>query len=370
MNDEQALSLKSPVRFNESLEKPEPDEAETIGDMTETLLSISRKTYEDGGHAIRSVHAKSHALLEGRLIVDAGLPESLAQGLFAQPGEHPVVMRISTTPGDILDDKVSTPRALAVKVLGVVGARAAGSEGATTQDFVMVNGPAFGAPNAKAFLKNLKLLASTTDKAPGLKQAASLLLQGAEKVLEAFGGKSPTLIALGGHPETHVLGETYYTQVPMRFGDYVAKLSVAPVSPGLTALTAAKVDLEDRPNGLRDEVVAFFRDHGGEWEVRVQLLRDLDTMPVEDASFVWPEDQSPYQRVARIVVEPQDAWSAARSTAVDDGVAFSPWHALAAHRPLGSVMRARKATYEASKNFRAERNGVAATEPAADFKLP
>jgi hypothetical protein len=33
-------------------------------------------------------------------------------------------------------------------------------------------------------------------------------------------------------------------------------------------------------------------------------------------------------------------------------------------------MRARQATYEASKRFRAERNGATAAEPGADFRLP
>ena len=33
-----------------------------------------------------------------------GLPHVLAQGLFATAGTYPVVMRFSTTPGDLLDD--------------------------------------------------------------------------------------------------------------------------------------------------------------------------------------------------------------------------------------------------------------------------
>jgi hypothetical protein len=42
---------------------------------------------------------------------------------------------------------------------------------------------------------------------------------------------------------------------------------------------------------------------------------------------------------------------------------FNPWHALAAHRPLGSIMRVRKAVYAMSKRFRAERNGGEIAEP-------
>ncbi len=36
----------------------------------------------------------------------------------------------------------------------------------------------------------------------------------------------------------------------------------------------------------------------------MQLCTDLDAMPVEDASVVWPEDKSPHVAVARITVKP------------------------------------------------------------------
>jgi hypothetical protein len=359
-----------PLRYTPSVEVAEADEEETIQGLIDTMTQIQQITLKDGGHAIRSVHAKSHGLIEGRLIVSEGLPAHLAQGLFARGGTYPMVMRISTIPGDLLDDNVSTPRGMAVKVMGVDGARLPGSEGATTQDFVLVNGPAFGAPTAKKFLGVVKLVAKTTDKAPGLKKAFSAALQVIEKGIEALGGKSPTLTALGGHPETHVLGETYYSQAPLLYGDYIAKISVAPSSAGLKALTNAKVDLDDEPNGLRQAVVDHFATQGGEWEIRAQLCTDLESMPVEDASVVWPEDKSPYVTVGRIVAEPQDAWSEARAGVVDDRLAFSPWHGLAAHRPLGSVMRVRRRVYEMSAKFRAERNNVAITEPDKDAVLP
>ncbi|CAO3437970.1 catalase family protein [Azospirillum doebereinerae] len=359
-----------PLRYTASVEAPQADEAETAEALAETMLSISRTTYKDGGHALRSVHAKSHGLLVGRLEVLDGLPPVLAQGLFARPADYPVLLRLSTTPGDLLPDSVSTPRGMAVKVLGVTGARLPGSEEATTQDFVLANGPAFTAPDAKSFLGNLKLLAATTDKAEGLKKAVSATLRGAERVVEAFGGESPTLKSMGGHPETHILGERFFSQAPLRYGDYVAKLSVVPVSPELAALTGAPLDLNGAPDGLREAVVDFFQRHGGVWELRVQLCTDLDSMPVEDASVVWPEDRSPYVTVARIVVPVQNAWSAERAQAGDDRLSFSPWHGLAAHQPLGSVMRARRLSYERSAAYRAERNGCPIAEPQRGYRMP
>ena len=44
-------------------------------------------------------------------------------------------------------------------------------------------------------------------------------------------------------------------------------------------------------------------------------------------------------------------------------MAFSPWHGVAAHRPLGSIMRVRKVVYEGSAKFRSERNGCPIHEP-------
>ncbi|NBB12259.1 catalase family protein [Pseudomonas sp. SLFW] len=352
-----------PLPFEQSFEEIPDDEAETSKELAETLHSIMETTFKDEGHANRSVHAKSHGLLKGRLIVPEGLPPQLAQGAFAKPGTFPAVMRFSTNPGDILDDKVSTPRGLALKVIGVEGPRLPGSEGDVTQDFVMQNAKAFTAANPKAFLRTLKLLAKTTDKAPGMKKAFSALLRGVESTIEAMGGESGTLKSLGGHPQTHILGETFYTVVPLLYGPYYAKISVAPVSETLTALTDKHVDFGGNPDGLRQAVLDYFAQHGGVWEVRVQLASDLKKMPVEDASVVWPEDVSPYVTVARVEVDPQPSWSPEHVREIDDGMAFSPWHGLQAHRPIGGVMRVRKPSYEMSSGFRAAHNGCPVHEP-------
>jgi hypothetical protein len=341
------------LRYQPGFEQLEEDEAETTQELVKTLLSISETTFKDSGHALRSVHAKSHGLLRGELIVLEGLPAMLAQGLYATPGKHEVLLRFSTNPGDILDDSISVPRGLALKILDVDGERLPGSESENVQDYVMVNGPAFAAPTAKKFLGNLKMLAKTMDTPQILKKLVSTALRGAETIVETVGGRSSSLIGMGGHPKTNILGETFYSQAPMLHGPYMAKVSVAPVSPALVALTDAPLDTSGKPDALRDAVSEFFAAQSGEWEVRVQFCIDLDTMPIEDASVVWPEDQSPYIAVARIVVRPQPAWSETRSMEMDEGYSFSPWHGLAAHRPLGSIMRVRKATYEASTRFRA-----------------
>ena len=355
--------MTDPLIFQPSFERVAPDEAETSAALVAQMRRITETTFKDYGHAVRSVHAKSHVILRAELTVLDDLPPALAQGAFARPGGFPVVMRFSTNPGDLLDDSVSAPRGLAVKIVGVEGARLPGAEDQVTQDFVMANAPAFSAADPKAFLSTVKLLASTTDVAQGAKKVLSSVARAAEAALETVGGKSATLLGLGGQPLTQILGESFYTQVPVLYGPYVAKLAVIPVSQGLTGLTDMPVEVAGRPNALREDAESFMAETGGVWEVRVQLCTDLDKMPIEDASVPWPEDVSPYVTVARIGAPAQAAWSEARSEAVDDGLAFSPWHGLAAHRPLGGIMRARKPAYEMSAGFRAEHNGCPIHEP-------
>jgi hypothetical protein len=354
--------LQQPLPYDPSYEIAEEGEAETIASLQEAMLGIVDTVHQDTGHAHRGVHAKSHGLLRGELRVLDNLPPDYAQGLFANiGGAWPVVLRLSTTPGDLLDDKVSTPRGVAIKVIGVPGERLPGGERDTTQDFILVNGPVFLAPTASKFLGNVKLLAATTDKAPALKQALSAALRGAEKAIEAVGGESGALKGLGGHPETHILGETFFSQAPILFGRHMAKLSLAPLSPELLALKDKEVDLEHKPNGLRAAVVDFVTEHEAEWELRVQLCTDLQAMPIEDASVEWT---APWIAVARVTTPPQAGWTHGLSVLVDDGMQFNPWHCVAAHRPIGSIMRVRRAVYEASARRRAERNGAPLAEPA------
>lgn len=352
-------------RYRPGIDAPDPDETSLVAELDEALGHIRQTTYANGGRAIRSVHAKSHGLLQAELRVDNGLPEPLAQGVFARPASYPAIVRLSTVPGDLLPDSVSTPRGMSVKLLGVPGERLEGSERGSTQDFIAVNGPTFNAPNGRAFLGNMKLIAKTTDRAEGSKQVLSTVLRGAERVLEAVGVQSAKLKSLGGQPATHPLSDIFFTQLPIRYGDYIAKLSFAPLSDNLRELDGERLALLGHPDALRDAVLEFFATQTAVWSVRVQLCTGLAEMPIEPADVEWDEARSPYLRVGTLTALPQVAWSAERLRLVEDGMGFSPWHGIEAHRPLGSLMRLRKSAYASSQRFRSERNATPVGEPAS-----
>jgi hypothetical protein len=357
------MTLPAPIRYAPSVETIADDEQQTIAALNDTFDTILATTAKDYGHAVRSVHAKAHGIIAGVMTIHGDLPPELAQGMFTTPGEHDVLMRISTNAGDILSDVISLPRGLALKVMDVDGARLPDAAG-RTQNFVMVNGPVFQTRDAAQFLGNLKLLARTTDRAEGGKEVLSSVLRGVNTVLSAVGIESAKVQTLGGAPNSDPLGETYYSVTPFRYGDHIAKFSVVPVSADLTAQTGTTIDASGRPDALREVMRAETQVLEMVWELRVQLCRDLEKQPVEDPTVEWQEADSPFQTVATIRAPRQDSWAAERVRRVDEEMRFSVWLGLEAHRPLGNINRARKAPYEHSAAFRERFNGCPIHEPA------
>lgn len=357
------------VRYTPDVEQVEDGEQKIIDDIIETMGKESRLTEERYGKAVRTSHAKSIGFLKGELTVLDGLSPALRQGLFEHARTYPVITRLAVVPGELLDDrKVSSPRGMAVKVMDVRGERLPGHEGESTQDFVFDTGPVFPSPGPKGFLATIKTIGMAVPMPEIVKEAVSLASRATNAIFHAVGSDSPNLDFFG-HPPYMPLAESYYSQSPFRYGDYIAKFRIAPASPDLLALVGEKLDIAAE-NGVRDAVARHIRMHGAEYEVSVQLCTDLATMPVENAHTEWPEGDSPYVPVARLHFAPQDGWSEARSAYVDEQLSFSPNHALAAHRPLGGLNRARMQAYDVMATHRRNRNGQPLTEPTSTAQMP
>ena len=369
---------KQYLQYTPAVEQIAPDEHVTFDELSRTMQHITRYMAARYRHAYRPVHAKSHGVLVGTLEVLPNLPEPLAQGLFAKPATYPVVMRFSTNPGDMLADSVSSPRGLAMKVFQVDGAKVNSHEGQSTQDFVCINANAFTAPGPKGFLEQIKNFDKNLDTPEGVKHAVSVAARATNAVLKAVHLPSATLEGIGA-AATHILGESFSTVAPLRYGAYVAKIGFAPGSENLKRLTGETVDLSADYNALEELIKQFFRHETGVWDIKVQLAlapEDATTeegdkdFPIEVADKPWPEEKSPWQTVARITVLPQNTYSDARQLYVDERLSFSPWHALETHRPLGGIMRSRLKAYEEAIKYRVQRNERERAEPSDISEIP
>jgi len=87
----------------------------------------------------------------------------------------------------------------------------------------------------------------------------------------------------------------------------------------------------------------------------VQLRTNERTMPIEDATVLWPESESPFRTVAHLLL-PRQEIATLREQDAYRNLAFNVWHALAAHRPLGGINRVRRRAYPLSSAWRQQQS--------------
>ena len=357
-----------PLPYTPDVETPDPAEQDTIDGIIKGMTQQVATAEERQHHATRASHAKSSACVVGELVIPDGLAPELAQGLFATPGTYPVAIRFAQGPGELLGDRVATHRGMAIKVFGVPGARLPG-HGADTQDFVLATGTTFPSGTAAGFLRDGTVIGKSTGLPEGVKSAVSSAARNFNRVLHAFGTESAFADFLG-HPFSHPIADSYYSQAPIRFGQYVAKLGAVPFSAEQAALSDWRLDPHADEDGFRHAATAFFRDHDAAFELQAQLRTNAETQPVEDASVDWPQSETPYRTVATIRIPRQDAYSPARAAFFDEKMTFRPAHSLLDHRPLGSVMRARLQVYAALSEFRHRENNTHEDNPTTPATIP
>jgi hypothetical protein len=113
---------------------------------------------------------------------------------------------------------------LAIKVIGVEGARALPGDTANTQDFTFVTHSEFPFKDAHEYL-NRGL--SQSRQLAGAPDSVLIFVSGAlgrvQRILNRVGRSLPPALETFAEPSRHILGMTFFSAAPLRFGDYVAK---------------------------------------------------------------------------------------------------------------------------------------------------
>lgn len=349
--------MSTPIIYSDDVETLIDDEDAVIAETIERMRATMQKSFEVHRHATSGTHAKSSGVLTGRLAVLGGLPPELAQGMFSEPGEYEVVLRLANEPGQIDDDRAHRARGAALKVLDVPGEKL--RDGWPSQDWLFNTWPVIPEGDAATYLTAI------TQRE---KHAGNHLLTSATTVAKV--GFDPQATLFDRTPNIHPLAHTYYTQGAFRFGDHVAKLRLAPSEDQQRALSDRKVSRDDSPGVLSEWVRASMAAGPARFTLDVQLNTDLDAMPVEDASVEWSEDESPYRTVAVVDLPAQESFSPARRVYAEDVLGGRPWWGLTAHRPLGSINRVRRRAYEELGRWRHEMNAVEPVEPRSLSEVP
>ncbi len=307
------------------------DEADSIQRIVALQLAIMRAT----DATKRGQHPKHHGFLDAEFIVNGEIPAQYKHGLFASPGSYKSKIRVSNA--TTKDDTVQDVHGLAIKVYGVKGARALEAYQKEEQDFIFIDGESFFAADPKAMLGFLSAKSSTDPNA--MKQFA---MMDPQTVMRAAASRKA--------PPPSPLTIPYWSTVPYKLGDGAVKYRLTP-SPENSKSDEKPTD----PNGLRLAMVNHLTVDGKSAQFEFSLIPqdDPSKSPLEDASVPWKATPIP---VATIKILPQIFDTPERMKEGEDA-SFDPWHALAEHRPLGGINRARKAIYPASYGLRRQSRG-------------
>ena len=258
---------------------------------------------------------------------------------------------------------------MAIKVIGVEGERLLPDDPGHNQDFLLVNIPVLNFGTISKYRQLIGLLERNAENPAFLQKALAYVAHGIETAAEAVGIEPGATLRGLARDNHHLLGETYHSMAALRFGNYIAKISAAPLSENVRALTGRDVGTVEYST-MRDLVSTHFASEGAEYQLRAQLCKGLDEMPVEDAAVLWREEESPHQPIATLRIPSQESWSPERRVYGDDVLSFNPWHGIREHQPLGSIMRVRIAAYERSTRYRHEMNAKPRVEPASLAEIP
>ena len=351
--------------YADNVESVPATEQDDIRRVVQSIEQILQQGHAKSGKPLPDVHAKSHGCAKGEFRVLPNLPAELAQGLFRHPRTYDAVVRFSNSSGQMNPDSKPDGRGMAIKVIGVTGAKLLADEmNAKTQDFVMIDHPVFLVGTVEHYRRVEQVLADAGDN--GFMQVLGLALAGDSDIPRHI-AELIRAAAIGGHRAANPVSMTYYSMAPIRFGQYVAKYRVEPVQDGDHALRPSLTTPGPAEDALRLLLEETLRQQEVLFNFQVQLRTSEQTMPVEDATVEWPESESPYRTVATFRIFQQDI---APRREAGNNLSFTVWHALADHRPLGGINRVRREAYRTSSVWRHQEAGKVRKEPNSITEIP
>jgi mono/diheme cytochrome c family protein len=346
-------------------ERKLPTEQADIAEITAGILAVQARFARQQKRPLgRGTHTKGvcvRATFEvfdlADRVKDPVLAARLARGLFAKPGVYPATVRFANAASTIRPDSDADVRALSFAVevpAGVFGPQP------VRLDFSMNNASTFAINDAHAFAAFMRV-----QGASGALGHLRALLSLSFRDLKGFFQTAVRGVRQERQPLQPYQRTRYWSNVPFLHGPEEAiKYSAIP------AIDNAGDPIGKGASVLRDDLLQHVdRDATpASFDFALQLLEPAQmtvdgqtrdaSFWVENASVEWPEGQAPFHPVGRLTLQPKGEVPQAECEAWSIDVTEN---ALAGHRPIGSINRARWVAEAASRKARLS----AASAPAA-----
>jgi len=310
-----------------------PDEAQRFASYARQFAELQVRKSQKYGKG-RGLHRKQLTAARGQLQVLGDLPAFAAHGLFAQTAQYEVLVRLSNGGMDKTSDRKPDIRGFSFSVLGVQGDSALGNGPAKSQDFTLINQEKFAFPQSGEFVDFVVAASHGGGALIKFLVQRHGLLGAARQIAKT--------VKTFGRPFGGFAAHAMHSAAPIACGPYAVRVRLVPHASNGAPVTQVQDD-------WNAEFSARLRQQDLLWDLQLQPFVNEATTPIEDASVDWP---TPYTTVARLTLHRQDPAADPTLAAQVEAAVFDPWQALAAHRPLGDVMRARKVVYFESQKGR------------------
>jgi hypothetical protein len=372
-----ASTVYDPVHdLDEQLgEKLWPNEERDIKATSEIITTFIKRRQAEGRKDMtgrvsymRDAHAKGHGCVKGDFAVRADVPADLKVGVFKEERHFKAWMRYSNGNSEVRYDWKRDARGMAIKLANVEGKKLVPEfPEQSTQDFVMINHPVFFVDNPVHYAETLKVFHSGAGF-----EALGQVLSIARMPLE----NAKLALAVNGTHIHNPLKDPYWSMAAFRHGAGKAiKFAALPVACGQersfpSDLAAQKTWISEaqgrnkarlpslKRDELRDAMQKTLQEDREDacYLFVLQRFVDQDKTPTERSTVNWDE-VAPMIPVADLRIPAQTFASDAQDSFCED-MAFTPWHALPEHKPLGVVNRTRFVVYTATAKLRRGGNPI------------
>ncbi len=298
----------------------------------------------------RDAHSKSHGCVRAEFEVFR-TDSIYNHGIFAEPGKYESWVRFSNGTVPALPDPKPDARGMAIKVMGVPGRQLLPPDLAgNTQDFVMINSPAF-------FVRSIEEYREL-EKASADGRPFTYFL--GPRYINPFKWRLRQLyLGLGTRkkPPPTPLSTQYYSMSAYQLGPHQMKYSAR----SCEVYEAEGINDQD-PNFLREAMKHVLRSRDACFELMVQLRKPDKRMPIQDTTVAWSEKDAPFVPVARLHI-PRQEFDTPDQNAMCESMSFNPWHGVEDLRPLGYINELRRELYLHTAAYRQVRNDMRTKEP-------
>lgn len=327
------LQTHSVVTTEEIISANEAAQTQALVKKVETVIEVLKTSY-----AARFAHAKGHACVKAFVDVNQDINHQFQYGIFAKAGtRYKSWIRFSNSSSNMAnsDDRAKDARGMAIKLLNV----GENLNGGNTQEFIAHNTPAFFLTSVDEFNQFLTMKGDLTYFTQGYNPFKWRLRELWQ------------LVTAYAPPPKSPLWTRYFSNTAYKLGPHNIKFMMQSCELQLNA----KSEKTDDPNFLKHTLAKELAKGDACMQLLVQLQNSNKNMPIEDATVLWKETDSPFLPVAKITIFKQQ-FDTPEQQQFCENLSFSPWNALEAHRPIGALNRARKWVYEASSNYRHQLN--------------